>query len=506
MSHSNRREFLRRAASFSVMGAAAPLGLSLAAMGRASAADASGYKALICICLAGGNDGYNTVLATDTDSWSSYTTVRGATEEGNDSLSLRPAGTPAVSRADALMVDKLGGVLPITPKNAQGRSFALHPSLGAAKALFDSGRLGIVSNVAPMVQPTSKAQYLAESVPLPPRLFSHNDQMSQWQAFAVEGRNLGWGGRMADLFSATNGGSMFASIALAGGHPWGVGDVTRSYQMSPLGAIRIGAQDGILNGSTVAQDKLQALLRNPRSGHLIALDHAAVVGRSIDAEVQLRNTMAPAGQAPWGTPGLVTGTLDPLLTVLDPASGLVEANPLAAGLQAVLRMIDSRGRLGVSRQVFFVTLDGFDTHSTQQKRHASLMAKLAHGLKYLDDSLGAMGLRDSVTAFTLSEFGRTFANNGDGCDHGWGGHQLVLGGAVKGRDIHGRFPTYGVSDGGDGYTSDDQLRNGALLPQASTDQYAATLANWFGVSATEQLDLFPNLRNFDASARNLGFV
>jgi len=180
-------------------------------------------------------------------------------------------------------------------------------------------------------------------------------------------------------------------------------------------------------------------------------------------------------------------------------------------LQVVARMIDAGGALGIKRQVFFVSLggfSGFDTHKSQNSAHADLMAQLAQGLSYFDTVLGAMNLRDKVTTFTASEFGRSFTSNGDGTDHGWGGHQFVMGAAVRGGDIYGNFPQLGVKNAGNNEfdSSPNQLLNGALLPELSVDQFGSTLARWFGASDSQCLDLFPNLRNFNASARNLGFM
>jgi uncharacterized protein (DUF1501 family) len=278
------------------------------------------------------------------------------------------------------------------------------------------------------------------------------------------------------------------------------------YQMAGSGLIRIGGGDGNLFSSRVAQEKLISIMRNPRGTSAVAQDHAAVAARANDAELLLASTLPAAGAGPWGTPGLAVGQVDPLLQYLDPDTGLVSVNVLASQFQVVARMIAARTALGMTRQVFYVSLDGFDTHDTQMRDHASLLAQLAHGMKYLDTTLHSMGVSQSVTAFTASDFGRAFTANGDGTDHGWGGHQFVMGEAVRGGELYGRFPHYGTGDGAGGFTSDDQLTNGVLLPQASVDQYGATLAQWFGLGASDALGLFPNLGNYDAGARNLGFM
>ncbi len=185
-------------------------------------------------------------------------------------------------------------------------------------------------------------------------------------------------------------------------------------------------------------------------------------------------------------------------------------NSLAQQLQVVARMIDASSAGGVQarRQVFFVSMGGFDTHDNQNRNHADLMARLAHALRYFDTTLGAMGARNAVTTFTASDFGRTFTSNGDGTDHGWGAHHFVMGGAVRGGDLYGNFPVLGAKNANNNNfdSSPNQLGNGALLPETSVDQLGATLGRWFGLSDGQLLDVFPNLANHVAGRRNLGFM
>jgi uncharacterized protein (DUF1501 family) len=499
----SRRQLLRRAGALGLVApAAAPFALNLAALGTASAATAGDYKALVCIFLAGGNDAYNTVLATDPASWARYVAQRNV---GSDPLALAAAGTPAAKGA-ADFHSQLGGVLPITPARAQGRSFALHPSLGAVRDLFASGRLGIVPNVGPLVRPMTKADYASASFPRPPKLFSHNDQQSVWQTFGPEGTTGGWGGRFSDLMLAGNQRAMFSAISIAGNAPWLTGRSARQYQLATSGAIHLGGADGTMYGSSVVQQKLQALAGSTRGANIIEHDHAAVAARSMAAEGLLKDALPAAGAGPWGTAALAAGAIDPLLSFQNPDTGASEPNPLAQQLQAVARLIGARGSLGMARQVFFVSLGDFDTHDDQPRRHAANMARLAHALRYFDATLTAMGVSRNVTTFTASDFGRTFTSNGDGSDHGWGGHHFVMGGAVKGGDIHGAFPAYGAPDGKGGFDSPNQIGSGALLPTIGVDQYAATLGKWFGVGDGDMATILPNLANFDASTRNLGFL
>jgi uncharacterized protein (DUF1501 family) len=311
---------------------------------------------------------------------------------------------------------------------------------------------------------------------------------------------------MADRLLARNTNSMFTGVSLSGNGAWLAGQTVRSYQMGASGPIHIGGADGLTYGSATVQQKLLGMVRAARNDSVIEREHTTVVGRSLEAEGVLSGALPGAGAGPWGTPGLPPGQPDPLLQYLDPETGLMAPNPTAAQLQAVARMIAARGTLGMARQVFFVGVSGYDTHDTQQQRHTRLLAQLAHALAYFDNVTTQMGVADMVTTFTASDFGRTFASNGDGCDHGWGGHHMVMGGAVRGGDIYGKLPVYGTSDGQGGFTSEDQLAGGMLLPSTSVEAYAATLGSWFGLSNSELLTILPGLAKWNFSQRNLGFM
>lgn len=496
----SRRALLRRVGALGVAGPAmSALGLNLAAMGQASAANATGYKALVCIFMQGGNDAYNTVLATDSASWSAYGTAR---EISNASgIALAAPGTPAGGNS---LHSRLGGVLPIAPATTQsGRAFALHPVMGSVRDMFASHRVAVVANVGPLSAPTTKAGYLGNAA-RPPKLFSHNDQQSYWQSFSAEGASNGWGGRMVDLLMANNTNSMFSAMSVTGNAVWVSGRQARPYQMAPSGAIRVGSADGLLFSSPVAQEKMRMLMRTTRDNQMLQRDHAAVSARSMDAEAILSRAMPATNGGPWGS--VPAGSVDPLLNFKDPVSGAMTPNPLAQQLQAVARTIAARQTLGMARQVFFVSMPNFDSHDGQNESHAQNLAMLAHGMSYFDKTLTAMGVDQSVTTFTASDFGRTFASNGDGTDHGWGGHHFVMGGAVRGGDIYGAFPTYGTSDGLGSFTSDNQLAGGALLPTLGAANYAATLGKWLGLSDSELLGILPDLNTWNASQRNLGFM
>ncbi|MEY2838606.1 MAG: hypothetical protein RJB60_905 [Pseudomonadota bacterium] len=491
MRHTNsasRRLFLKQATALSGLGLATPFALNLAALGSSAAQTANDYKALVCIFLQGGNDHFNTVLATDAPSWASYTAVRNQVPES------------LVLPKDQLQV--------LSPTNNQGRSFGLHPVMAGSKALFnDDKRLAILANVGTLIEPIdTKEQYETQSRRLPTKLFSHNDQANTWQALGPEGTAVGWGGRMADLVAADNGQSLFTAISATGNSVWLSGQQVQQYQVGPTGPVRFGTnldQNGVsvVHGSPEVAAALERIARSNHTGSVFGADLAAIAGRSIDAEKTLSQNLPADNFEALGA--------DNELLYTSPANGAQILNPLAQQLRMVARLIAARSPLGMKRQVFFVNMYGFDTHDNQLKNHADLLARLDHALRYFNTTIDRLEVTNAVTTFTASDFGRTFTSNGDGTDHGWGSHHFVMGGAVKGGDIYGAFPTLGTknTDGNKFDNSPDQLQNGALLPRISVEQYGATLAKWFQptITAQELRLIFPKLENF-AGNTNLGFM
>ena len=513
LKNASRRVFLRQAGAMSALvGGAAPLALNLSAIGSAAAAGAADYKAIVCLFFYGGNDSYNMVLPTDPASWTAYTTTR---NQAPDPISLLAPGVSPNPGAAAGSPARLGGVLPISPLRNQGRQFALHPVMASLQSMFDvDKRLAIVPNVGPLVMPTTKAQYGQAGFPRPARLFSHNDQQNTWQALGPEGVSLGWGGRMGDMLVAQNSKPVFTAVSAAGNSVFVSGQTVRQYQVSTTGAIPLGINGvGQVYGSVDVGTLLQQLASSTRTDHPFDADVAAVAGRAIDAEQTMRNLRA-ASEADFGTP-TATGVAysqsnDPKLRYLNPLTNATAPNNLAQQFQVVARMIDAgrSGLTGAQRQVFFVSIGGFDTHDGQNRTHTDLYARIAHALSYFDATLGNLGARNNVTTFTGSDFGRTFTSNGDGTDHGWGSHHFVMGGAVKGGDLYGTFPVLGLKNANNNNfdSSPDQIGNGSMLPVTSVDQLGATLGRWFGLSDAQIADIFPNLANFNLSARNLGFM
>ncbi|WP_425990521.1 DUF1501 domain-containing protein [Brevundimonas sp. TWP2-3-2] len=510
----SRRQLLRVGGGLSMLGAAAPFAAQLAAAGNAVSQSAPDYKALVCVFLFGGNDAHNMVLATDNDSWGRYFAARNT---GNDPIALMPVGTPptpvgATSPvtgriATAASPEAWGGVLPITPRTLQPipagtsaavRTFGLHPFMGPAKTLFDAGRLAVVANVGTLVRPITKAQYEARTVAFPANLFSHNDQQSTWQAGQTEGARVGWAGRFGDLLNGMNGtSSLFTAVSTAGNAVLLSGQSVVQYQMSTGAqpAVVINGQAGAnLFGSTIAPARVRELITDTSSASLFAADYATTTGRSIGAANSLNTAFASAAVT-----GVATAP-----AYRNPITGATETNSLAVQLQTVARMIAAAPTLGLRRQVFFVSLGGWDTHDFQNTAQANNLAKVAHALSYFDGAVGDLGgvnMRNAVTTFTASDFSRTFTTNGDGTDHAWGGHHLVMGGAVRGGDIYGQYPTLGVDLGT--FRNPDMSRS-YLVPTTSVDQYAATMGRWLGVSEANLDSIFPNLGNM--VTRGLGFL
>ncbi len=473
MSSSNnwtRRLVLQRALQLSAMGVATPLAINLAAIGEAAAFDTTDYKALVCVFLYGGNDYANTVVPYDAANYALYHQIRAGTAGENQ------AGI-ALARA-ALAPTALTPLVPQTlTDNLQ---YALAPPLAGLKGLWDQGKLAVQLNVGPLVKPTTLAQYNSTNRvanPLPPKLFSHNDQQSIWQSEGSEGATVGWGGRLGDIALATasnNPNSLLTCISASGNAVFVAGRDALQYQISagsaqsPGGAIKINALTGGLAAAVSA-----LITRN--SAHVIENEYAAVTRRSIALE------------------GIVNGALGGV----NVATAFPTGNPLASQLKIVARLIAARGALNMRRQVFFVSIGGFDTHNNLMTDHPTLMQRVNDAMTAFYAATVELGVANNVTTFTASDFGRTLASNADGSDHGWGSHSFVMGGAVNGGRFYGTAPRVSLQ-------SDDQVGQGRLLPTTGVDQFAATLARWFGCSATDLPGILANIGNF--SNTNLGFV
>jgi len=463
----SRRHFLKTASMASMAGlSVSPFLLelnSLAAMAQDSGGS-SDYKALVCVFLQGGNDGHGTVIATDAESYSAFQQAR--------------SGAPGLAYPQ-------NQLLPITLKTPQsGRTFGLNPYLPGIQNLFNAGRAAIIANTGTLVAPATKTQIQANSVPLPASLYSHFDQTAAWQAISATGGSAvhtGWGGSMADLIESMNTNSMFTCISTAGIALFLSGQTSFQLNVTSAGPIPISGLAQPLFGQQAGSNALASILTADET-NLFAKEYEVVINRSTQAQALLATTMLPAG--PTGVPNPPQ--------YLDPITKVLTDNQLAISLQTVARIIGGRSGLGVSRQIFYVQLGGFDMHDNQAPQHARLLTQLGQAFEYFDGVMMSSGLGNQVTTFTASDFGRTLTANSDGTDHGWGSHHFVVGGAVQGQDMYGTYPVIGVNQVND-------MGAGRLIPTTAVDQYSATLARWFGLSDSQVKQVFPNFSNFGSN-------
>ncbi len=450
----HRRQFLRNlatgAATFGSLGTA----LSLFGARTAHAADVSGYKALVCVFLLGGMDNHDTLIPYDTLSFGSWAQIRAG-------LLAQYGGNRART-----------ALLPLTPSNAGdfgGREFALPPEMPALHALFQQGDAALVGNVGPLLQPLDRAQFLAGAVPVPTRLFSHNDQQATWMSGFPEGATLGWGGLFADaaLAGAANGAPEFSVITSGGNELFLTGQTAIPYQVDIDGANEIALLE-LFNGSPV-EAPLRAHFRAEgfNRSHLLEQDMADALRTSFDANEAFNQARAAA----------------------PPLPGVFPSTGLGSQLQAVAETIALRNTLAMRRQVFIVAVGGFDTHSGQAGTLPLLHSQIDGAVSAFYQTMQGLGVGSDVTLFTASDFGRTLAINGDGTDHGWASHHFVVGGSVAGGQIYGAVPEAVL-----GHNQD--AGGGRLIPSVAVEELAAPLGSWFGLNASEVAAALPRLAGF----------
>src|SRR5579863_7288413 len=445
-----RRKFLLHAGALAGTAALGQMG-----MFASRAATASDYKALVCLFLYGGNDSNNMVVPVDAAGYANYAKIR---------------ADLALPQAQLLPLQESGGVL----------RYGFHPALPGLQGLWTSGNLAVVANVGTLVQPLTQAQYQSNSSLKPATLFSHIDQQHEWQSsISTTSSNTGWGGRLSDQFNSLNANSSVPPMISTGGNNLFVtGAASHALVIPTSGSFGL---NGFSNSSTdaVRRSALEQLL-------------------SADQSVNLTQ----AAQAIMGGALTSSAILNPILTTTD-ATLLARFGGLTGNfsqqLLAIAKVIEARGTLGASRQVFLATLGSFDTHTNQLNDQQALLSQLDAGITAFHGAMADIGAGTSVTSFTLSDFSRNFLpNTGGGTDHAWGSHPLVIGGAVKGGVLYGAMPTLELSG------PDDASDLGRWIPTIAVDQFAATLATWFGADATALATVLPNLSAFSQSA--LGFI
>ncbi|MEP6800729.1 MAG: DUF1501 domain-containing protein [Acidobacteriota bacterium] len=466
-----RRDFLVRTGCAALGAAAFSAGFEKFGLisARAMTAAPTDYRALVCIFLSGGNDSNNMVVPLDTTGYNSYSAARSAS-----GLALAQ-----------------GQLLSITPSSI-GTPFGLHPAMPELQTLWSQQKVAVVSNVGPLVQPLTRTQYQSGAA-RPYQLFSHSDQVAQWQTSRADVRTqLGWGGRTADQTLSFNAGKTFPLVtSVSGAAVFGQGLATRP--LSIAAAPTALNQVLVLNGFTTSTTD-------------VARRNSMDFLRTIDRSATLVAAASDATQAAADIIASLGGT-DPTLTTIFPNTGL--ANQLKQ-VAKVIKLNQTAPALGLNRQIFFCTLGGFDTHQNQISSQQALLAQLSAAMKAFYDATVELAVDSRVTTFTLSDFARTLQPSGSGVgtvgsDHGWGSHQFVLGGAVVGGDFYGVpgpggtvFPDLTLAG------PNDTDNRGRWIPTSSVDQYAATLATWFGLPGGDLPAVFPLLSRF--STPNLGFL
>ncbi|MCR5866796.1 DUF1501 domain-containing protein [Aquincola sp. J276] len=468
----SRRSFLNvlgGLSSASCAGVSPSFLTTMAGLGALSAQSAHasgpvGYKALVCLYMQGGNDSHNWVVPIDAGGYMEYARARGE-------LAIARGSLDTISQSS----------------QAAGRMFGMARELNPLRKWYESGQAALVANVGTLNRPTTLAEFKSNSG-LPSKLFSHNDQAATWQSMAPEGGTSGWGGRIGDILMSANQSPAFTSVSTAGNAVFLSGRTVSQYEVGADGPVAVrgaGAQSIFYSSSApaVLRRSMQLEGNTPYQA-----EYAKVMRRSVESAAQLRAAMANVSVPALPSAGIAVNA---------GTSISLSSDRLARQLRTVAQMVGASSMLGMRRQVFMVSIGGFDTHADQMRDQPVLMARVAHAVDYFLTSLSMMGMLNNVTLFTASDFGRTLTTNGSGSDHGWGSHHFVAGGAVNGGDIYGSFPTTALR-------TDLDTGSGRLLPTTAVAQYAGTLGKWMGLGNSDLLDVFPLLSRF--STHDLGFM
>ena len=447
LNHFSRRDFLKKSA-LATLGSSSLF--SLASQFNLAHAQTSGlneYRALVCVFLYGGNDAYSMVIPHSQSEYDSYADTR---------------RNLAIPRSD---------IIPISPLNSQPADYGLHSELSDIASLFANNKLSFVNNIGTLIEPTSQLDYVNNRVALPPQLFSHNDQQNFVMSLQATKPQQGWASRMADLMMDANGPNDLAmNISLSGANTFQMGGPQAPYTLSADGVSEYWS---IRPQSTEPWDVNRVAayrkILNQSQSHLFSQAFADTQNRSLLLGQQVSSAL---------------DGITPLTTEFDLSSRL------SASLRMVANLIAARSTLNMNRQIFFIGIGDYDTHGDQANRYPTLMRELNHSLNSFYNATTELGVADKVTTFTASDFGRTLTSNGDGTDHGWGSHQMIMGDAIDGGKFFGSMPELAIG-------SNDDIGEGRIIPTTSVDQYAASLAGWYGLPTLQIIETFPNLANFN---------
>lgn len=461
----SRRQFLGQAScaaigSTAFLSTALNLGMINTAAARPHIIGSNGdYKAMVCILLAGGNDSFNMLVPRNGNHYTEYATTR-------SNLALPQ-----------------GDLLPLNYSDSNGKQFGVHPSMPEVQSLFNNNKLAFISNVGTLIEPTTKAQYLNGSKPVPVGLLSHADQIQQWQTSIPQTRSSkGWGGRMADILQAGNANQNISmNISLSGTNIFQVGNQSAEYAIraSAGGSVGISTYDGTSALDIALKQGTESLLAQQYQD----IFKSTFTNKITESQSNHVEFSAALNQAPV-------------------ISTAFSNNAVSANMELIAKTIAVRDVLNVKRQTFFITIGGWDHHDEVLNSQVAMLSVVSKALSEFQTAMEELNLSDCVTTFTASDFGRTLTSNGNGSDHAWGGNVMVMGGAVKGGKIYGEYPSLALN-------SNDDVGGAILLPSISTDEYFAELSKWFGVANGDLSYVLPNIGNFynvNSGSLPIGFM
>lgn len=456
----NRRKFLTSTSALTAGALAGNLGTW--GVESASAAVGSGYKAIVCVFLFGGNDSNNMIIPyTD---YSQYSAIRTA------------ASNVALTQAQLIQ---------FAAASQGGKMFGFHPNMSSVAPVYTAGKMAVLANAGTLIRPLTKAQYQANQG-RPSNLFSHADQQDQWSGLlANQAVRTGWGGRMSDHLVTTNSGALIpAAVSVSGSQIFTNGATTAPLVIPQNNGVQVAGQAATGEG-LARYNALVSLLKSASASNLVITGAASVMDKALTAN----NTVNP----------ILTAALPAQIQTAFTVNGNLLNTGIAQQLRQVARLIDRSAETGVKRQFFFVSMGGYDTHANTIVNQGNLFNQLFPAMKAFYDYTVAAGISNNVVQLTMSDFNRTFIGNANaGVDHAWGGHQIVMGGAVRGGNMYGTFPPL-IRQG-----PDDSGNNGSWIPTTAVDQVGATLGKWFGMPQADIDQVFPNLANF--TVKDLGFM